>query len=280
MAPPPAEILGELLGLVVAIAAAGIVTGLLAGLFGIGGGAVIVPVLYEVFREIGVPEALRMQLCLGTSLAIIVPTVLRSYRAHRAREAVSTEALRAWAAPAVVGVAIGSVLAAFAPPILFKAGFAAIATLLAAKLLFGRQSWVLGSDLPSRSAMTAYGFAIGLGSSLMGIGGGSLATMVLTLYRVPIHRAVATAAGLGVPIALAGTIGYALAGIRYHGELPPLSVGFVSAIGVVMVAPVSSWVAPLGARLAHRLSRRSLEVGFGLFLLLAAARFVADALLR
>lgn len=177
-------------------------------------------------------------------------------------------------------VAVGSALAAIAPPVLFKAAFAAIAVLLAAKLLFGRDSWVLGSDLPGRPAMTAYGFAIGLGSSLMGIAGGSLGTMVLTLYRVPIHQAVATAAGIGVPITIAGTIGYALAGLRYHNQLPPLSIGFVSVIGLVMIAPVSSWVAPLGARLAHRLSRRSLEAGFGLFLLLAAARFVADAVMR
>lgn len=280
MALPSAELLGELLGFVVAVAAAGIVTGILAGLFGIGGGAVIIPVLYEVFRMIGVPEALRLQLCIGTSLAIIVPTVLRSYRAHRAREAVLSDVLRAWAMPAIVGVAIGSVLAAFAPPLLFKAAFAAIAGLLAAKLLFGRESWVLGSDLPGRRAMIAYGVAIGLGSSLMGIAGGSLGTMVLTLYRVPIHRAVATAAGLGVPITIAGTIGYAVAGLRYRSELPPLSIGFVSAIGLVMIAPVSSWVAPLGARLAYRLSRRSLEIGFGLFLLIAAARFVVDALMR
>jgi uncharacterized membrane protein YfcA len=132
MAPPPAELVGELLGLVAAVAAAGVATGILAGLFGIGGGAVIVPVLYEVFRAIGVPEALRLQLCIGTSLAIIVPTVLRSYRAHRAREAVLSDVLRAWAVPAVIGVAIGSVLAAFAPPVLFKAAFAAIAGLIAA----------------------------------------------------------------------------------------------------------------------------------------------------
>jgi uncharacterized membrane protein YfcA len=126
--------------------------------------------------------------------------------------------------------------------------------------------------------MTAYGVAIGLGSALMGIAGGSLATMVLTLYRVPIHRAVATAAGLGVPITIAGTIGYALAGLRYQSQLPPLSVGFVSAIGVLLIAPVSSYVAPFGARLAHRLSRRSLEIGFGLFLLLVAARFLIGAM--
>jgi uncharacterized protein len=284
MAPPlaelPGELVGELLGLAAAVAGAGIVTGILAGLFGIGGGAVIVPVLYEVFRAIGVPETLRLQLCIGTSLAIIVPTVLRSYQAHRAREAVSAAVLRAWTVPAVIGVAIGSVLAAFAPPVLFKVAFAVIAGLIAMKLLFGRESWALGGDLPGRRAMIAYGVVIGLGSSLMGIAGGSLATMVLTLYRVPIHRAVATSAGLAVPITIAGTIGYAMAGLRYQSELPPLSVGFVSVIGLVMIAPVSSWVAPLGARLAYRLSRRSLEVGFGLFLLIAAARFVADAAMR
>ena len=101
-------------------------------------------------------------------------------------------------------------------------------------------------------------------------------TMVLTLYGKPIHNAVATAAGLGVPITLAGTIGYALAGIPHLTLLPPLSLGFVSVIGVVLVAPVSSWVAPFGARLAHKLSKRKLEISFGLFLLLVAARFLVS----
>jgi len=272
MAPP----LGELLGLIAAAAAAGVVTGLLAGLFGIGGGAVIVPVLYEVFRLVGVPESVRMQLCIGTSLAIIVPTSLRSYRAHRARGLVLPEVLQAWKVPAVVGVALGSLAAAVAPPGLFKAAFAAIAGLIAAKLLAGRESWVIGSDLPGRAAMRLYGFVIGVGSSLIGISGGSLVTMILTLYSKTIHQAVATASGLGVPITLAGTIGYILAGLPHQGELPPLSLGFVSVIGVVMVAPVSSAVAPFGARLAHALPRRWLEIGFGLFLLLAATRFLAS----
>jgi uncharacterized membrane protein YfcA len=122
--------------------------------------------------------------------------------------------------------------------------------------------------------MTVYGFLIGTASSLMGISGGSLVAMVLTLYRKSIHQAVATSSGLGVPITIAGTIGYAIAGLRYQSRLPPLSVGFVSAIGVLMIAPVSSYVAPLGARLAHALPRRRLEIAFGLFLLAAALRFV------
>lgn len=266
--------IGDFAGLAAAILAAGVVTGLLAGLFGIGGGAVIVPVLYEAFRHLGVPEGVRMQLCIGTSLAIIVPTALRSYRAHRARGLVIPEVLRVWTVPAVIGVVLGSLAAAFAPADLFKAAFAAIAGLIAAKLLIGRDGWVLGSDLPGTPAMRVYGFLIGVGSSLMGISGGSLVTMVLTLYRKSIHQSVATASGLGVPITLAGTVGYCLAGLPYERLLPPLSLGFVSAIGLVLIAPVSSFVAPLGARLAHRLERRWLEIGFGLFLLLVAIRFV------
>jgi uncharacterized membrane protein YfcA len=120
---------------------------------------------------------------------------------------------------------------------------------------------------------------IGLGSTLMGISGGSLATMALTLYGKSIHAAVATSAGIGVPITIAGTIGYVLAGLPRQGLLPPLSLGFVSAIGVVLIAPISSWVAPIGARLAHALPKRRLEIAFGLFLLLAALRFLASLVL-
>ena len=115
---------------------------------------------------------------------------------------------------------------------------------------------------------------IGLASSLMGISGGSLATLVLTLYGKPIHNAVATSAGIGVPITIAGTVGYCLAGLPHQSQLPPLSIGFVSVIGVLMMAPISSYVAPFGARLAHALPKRRLEVAFGLFLLVASARFL------
>jgi uncharacterized membrane protein YfcA len=267
---------GYLLWLAAAVMAAGIVTGLLAGVFGIGGGAVIVPVLYEVFRVLGVPEAVRMQLCIGTSLAIIVPTALRSYRAHRARGLVLRDVVTAWRVPAVAGVAVGALAAAFAPDWVFKAAFALIAGTIAGKLLFGRERWLLRRDLPGRPAMAGYGFAVGLGSSLMGISGGSLVTMILTLHGKPIHSAVATSAGLGVPITIAGAIGYCLAGLPYQGVLPPLSIGFVSAIGVVLIAPVSSYVAPFGARLAHALPPRRLELAFGSFLLLAAARFLVS----
>jgi uncharacterized membrane protein YfcA len=265
--------LGELAWLAAAVILAGIVTGILAGLFGIGGGAVIVPALYEVFRILGVPEEVRMQLCIGTSLAIIVPTTIRSYLAHRERGEGIREVVRAWTLPAVVGVAIGALLAAFAPSIVFKIAFVVIISFIAIKLLFGRENWRLADELPGRAAMTSYGFLVGLCSSLLGISGGSVSNTILMLYGRPIHNTVAISAGLGVPIAIAGTVGYALAGLRYQALLPPLSIGFVSIIGVVLMAPVSSFVAVYGARLAHALSRRRLEIVFGLFLLAVAIRF-------
>jgi uncharacterized protein len=268
--------MGELLALAGGIVVAGVLTGILAGLFGIGGGAVIIPVLFELFRLYGVSEAVRMQLCVGSSLAIIVPTTLRSYRAHKARGFVIEEVMRAWTIPSMLGVALGSVIAAFAPGRFFTIVFIIFALSMSAKLIFGRESWSLADELPGRGLMRLYGFLIGLGSSLMGIAGGSLVALVLTLYKRPIHNAVATAAGVGVPITLAGTLGYMLAGLPHRALLPPLSIGFVSAIGVLLIAPISSWVAPFGARLAHALPRRRLEIAFGVFLLVVAARFLAS----
>jgi uncharacterized protein len=264
----------ELVGLAAAILVAGVVTGLLAGLFGVGGGAVIVPVLFEVFRLLGVPEEVRMQLCVGTSMAIIVPTALRSYQTHRATGLVIPDVVRTWALPAILGVGLGSAIAAVAPGSVFEAAFVLIAGVIATRLLVGGENWVMGRWLPGRTAMHGCGFVIGLASSLMGISGGSLATMVLTFYGQPIHMAVATSAGIGVPITIAGTLGYVLAGLPHQTALPPLSLGFVSLIGFAMIAPISSWVAPMGARIAHALRPRQLEIGFGIFLIVVSARFL------
>src|SRR5262249_53143619 len=162
-----------------------------------------------------------MQLAIGTSLAIIVPTTIRSHLAHRAKGLVLGAVVRATAPAAVGGVAIGAVIAAYAPPGIFKIAFAIIAGAIAAKLLLGRANWTLADSLPTRRAvMAGYGLAIGVAASLMGVSGGSLSAIVLTLYGTPIHNAVATSAALGVPIAIAGAIGYALAGLRHAALLP------------------------------------------------------------
>jgi uncharacterized protein len=268
--------LSEVLWLALAVVIGGVVTGILAGLFGIGGGAVIVPVLYEVFRVLDVPEAVRMQLCVGTSIAIILPTTVRSYITHREKGLVIPRVIRLWALPAVIGVTCGAVIAAFAPPAVFKIAFVLIAGFIATKFLFAGDRWNLGTDLPGTVPMTLYGFVIGLAGSLMGVSGGSLSNIVLTLYGKPIHNAVATSSGLGVPITIVGTLGYILAGLHDHALLPPFSLGFVSLIGVAVMAPVSSFTAPYGARFAHTLSRRTLEIVFSSFLLLVSLRFLVS----
>ena len=266
--------IGEIVLLALWIAGAGILVGVLAGLFGIGGGAIIVPVLYEVFRVLQVPEDVRMQMCIGTSLAIIIPTTVRSYIAHKKKGAVIPHVVRLWALPAVTGVAIGSVAAFYAPAPVFKITFVIFASFISVKMLFGSDRWNLGSELPGRVVLAFYGFITGLISSLVGVSGGSVSNAVLTLYGQPMQRAVATSAGIGVPITIAGTIGYMLAGWPHMAQLPPLSIGFVSVIGFVLMAPVSSYTASYGVRLAHWLPRRKLEIAFGCFLILVVLRFV------
>jgi uncharacterized membrane protein YfcA len=266
----------EIALLAAAIVMGGIVTGLLAGLFGVGGGAVIVPVLYEIFRAFGVPEEVRMQLCVGTSLAIIVPTSIRSFMSHRARGDLPMEALRLWALPLLAAIMVGAAIAAFAPAWIFKLAFAVVTGLIAIRMFFGNENWRLGDALPGRLAMAGYGFIIGLYAAVIGAGGGSVSTMVLMLYGTPIHAAVGISAGVGVIISVIGTVGYALAGVPQHALLPPFSLGYVSLIGFLLMAPISTAMAPFGARLAHQLPKRRLEIAFGIFLLAVALRFVVS----
>jgi uncharacterized membrane protein YfcA len=218
----------------------------------------------------------RMQLCVGTSIAIVVPTTIRSYLVHRAKGVVIPGVIRQWALPAVLGVACSSVIASFAPAAVLTVAFVVVASFLAFKLLFGSNRWNLGAELPSRLPMRLYGFSIGFFGTLMGVSGGAISTIILTLYGKPIHSAVATSSGVAVPIATAGAIGFVFAGLRHQAELPPLSLGFVSLIGVAVIAPVASYVAPYGAHLAHRLPRRVLEIAFGCFLFAVSLRFLVS----
>jgi uncharacterized membrane protein YfcA len=270
----PSIPVAETAWLAAAIVGGGLITGLLAGLFGIGGGGIIVPVLYEVFRTVGVAEEVLIQLSIGTSIAIIVPTYVRSFLAHRRRGAVLMDVIHAWAIPAVLGVATGSAVAAFAPGAVLRAAFVVIATVIACKLLLGRDDLRIADDLPKGAGNAMYGYLIGLAASLMGISGGSISNMILTLHGKSIHKSVATSAGLGVPITIAGAIGYMLAGLPKQAMMPAFSIGFVSFVGVILMAPISSLVAPVGARLAHALPKRSLEIAFAVFLLAVAARFL------
>jgi uncharacterized membrane protein YfcA len=270
--------LGELAVLVAAIIVGGVVTGLLAGLFGVGGGAVIVPVLYEIFRALDVPEEVRMQLCVGTSLAIIVPTSLRSFLAHRTKGNLPVDIIRRWAPSVIFGLVSGAVIAAFAPGWVFKLAFVVITSLIATRMLFGNENWRFGDTLPGAPLMAVYGFIIGFYSAIMGVGGGSVSTLIMMLYGTPIHSAVGVSAGIGVLISVLGTAGFMIAGWPQQALMPPLSIGYVSLIGVLLMAPIAAYVAPFGARLAHSLPKRRLEIAFGVFLLAVAVRFLVSLL--
>lgn len=271
----------ELVKLALMLVAVGALSGFFAGLFGIGGGAILVPVFYECFRLAGVPVEVRMPLCIGTSLAIIIPTSISSFRAHYRRGAVDMEIIKRWWLPIVLGVAAGSVTARFAPERLFKIVFVMVAWSAAARLLLARDGWKFGDELPKGFLMRLYGFFVGLLSTLMGIGGGLFANLLMTFYGRPIHQAVATSSALAVLISIPGALGYVYAGWPAAARFPdvaalqlPFAIGYVSLIGAVLVMPMTLVTAPLGVKAAHAMSKRALEMAFGAYLLIVGGRFV------
>jgi uncharacterized protein len=266
----PADELALLLG---ALLAAGFLTGLLAGLLGIGGGGILVPVLYELFGSLGVDDAIRMHLAVGTSLAVIIPTSLRSFAAHRARGAVDMELLKSMALPVIAGVCLGAALARYSNDAVLKAIWVLAATLMGIRLYFGRRGWQLGDAIPGNPFRALYGGFVGLVSTLMSIGGGVFVTTMMVLYGRPIQNAVATSSGFGPLIAIPGTLGFIWAGWRVAG-LPPGSLGYVSLLGALLIIPTSVLAAPLGVRIAHGISRRKLELAFAAFLMLVSVRFL------
>ena len=263
---------GELVTFAAAIAAAGVVAGLMAGIFGIGGGAVLVPVFYQVFGMLGVDEAVRMHLSVGSSLGIIVPTSIRSFLGHKARGAVDMDLLKSYLIPVPAGVVLASLTAAYISSAGLRTIFAVITLLVAFRLIFNRESWKIGSDIPGNPGRALVGALIGYLSTLMGIGGGVLNNTFMTLFGRPMHQAVATSSGVGVLIAIPGTIGYIWAG---WGDplLPVASTGFINWIAVALIIPIALVVTPYGVRIAHALKKRQLEIGFGLFCIFVSVRF-------
>ncbi|SFB39731.1 Uncharacterized membrane protein YfcA [Rhizobium sp. NFR07] len=262
---------------IVALLAAGVAAGLLAGLFGIGGGAILVPIFFHVFGLLGVPDAVRMHLALGTSLAIIVPTSIRSFMAHRQKGAVDVGLLKGWIVAVPLGTIIATVVAAWASSTELRLIFAIIALALALRMIFARDSWRLGEDLPKNPAKFLVGTGIGILSGLMGIGGGVMNNTFMTLYGRSIHQAVATSSGVGVLISIPGLVGYVWGGWGAAG-LPPFSTGYINWLAVVLLIPVTLYTAPYGARLAHALSKKHLELAFALFLVAVSMQFFASVI--
>jgi uncharacterized protein len=270
----------EIARLAVVLLVGGVLTGIFSGLLGIGGGLIIVPVLYHLFAAMGVDEAIRMQLCVGTSLAVIIPTSIRSFMHHRDRGAVDMATLRTWIVPILVGVIMGAALAAYVSALTLKLVFGCFGTLFGTQMLFvGTRRLRVSDDLPGKAGLSAYGTGIGLLASLIGIGGGGIVNLVYAIHGRTIHQSVGTGSGVGVLVSIPGAIGFMVAGWPHMAQLPPFSLGYVSAIGAVLIAPVSILTAPIGVRIAHAFSRRQLEVALGLFLIVLGGRFLAEVLL-
>jgi uncharacterized protein len=261
------------LGLVIA----GAFGGLIAGMLGVGGGIVIVPLLHYVLGVLGVDEAIRMHVAVGTSLATIIPTSFSSVTAHNKKGAVDWALLRRWAVPMVIGVVIGSALAGSVSGRTLSIVFVCVAIPVALHLAFNGEDRRIASKLPDGAGGLALPAFIGGVSTMMGIGGGTVGVPAMTLCGVPIHRAVGTASAFGVIISIPGTLGMIVAGWHAHG-LPPYSLGYVNLLGVLLIAPSSYFLAPLGAHLAHEMDRKRLRLAFAIFIAITASRMLWDAL--
>jgi len=262
----------------VAMLATGTVAGVLAGLFGIGGGIVIVPVLETALGLLGVDPAIRMHVAVGTSLATIIPTSISSARAHYKRQSVDIEIVKRWAIFVLLGALLGAWIASLVHSRVLALVFATLAFLVALKMLFLPSSRNLTEKVPTGPLVPVIPTAIGCFSSMMGIGGGTFSVMTLTLFNEPIHRAVGTAALFGLVISLPGTLGFAIAGWG-DPRIPPGSLGYVSLVGFACIAPATVLAAPLGAKIAHAFSAQRLNMLFGAFLIIASLRLFYRAFL-
>lgn len=254
----------------------GAVGGLLAGLLGVGGGIVIVPVLDLVLASMGVDSSVRMHVAVATSLATIIPTAIASSRAHHAKGAVDMAQLKRWSIAIFLGAVAGVLIASRVTGDVLSAVFGVVALLVAIKMLLPLEGKHIAEAIPGGPGGQLLPFAIGGFSSMMGIGGGTLSVPTMTLFNFPIHRAVGTAALFGLLISVPATIAFVITGWNVPG-LPTGSLGYVNLIGLAIIAPVSYFAAPWGARLAHSLSKRRLSILFGLFLAVVSARMLIRA---
>ncbi|MBK8544816.1 MAG: sulfite exporter TauE/SafE family protein [Caulobacteraceae bacterium] len=266
------ELIWFALGLIVA----GLAAGFVGGLFGIGGGIVIVPALYFVFTALGVDEAVRMHVAVGTSLSTIIATSWRSLSAHTKAGAVDFTVLRSWTPWISFGALLGAVAAGFANTEALLAIFGGGLLLIAAQMGLASPNWRVFSELPRGIVRALIAGALGLLSAMMGIGGGAIGVTVMTLCGRPIHQAVATASGFGAAIAVPAAIGYAIVGWG-HAGLPPWSLGFVNIAGFVFLALLTMITAPIGARLAHKLPQLTLKRAFAVVLAIIALNMLREA---
>jgi len=268
---PDTVLLVQMLGLLLVI---GAFAGVVAGLLGVGGGIVLVPAFFYTFTALGYDGPQLMQICLATSLATIIVTSVRSVKAHHARGAVDWDILRGWAPAIAVGAVLGMLMAAGLRSVVLQGIFGVLGLLVGLYLAFGRPHWRLGPVMPQGIARATTGPALGFLSVLMGIGGGSFGVPLMSLYGVTIHRAVATASGFGLVIAVPSVAGFLLLS---PPDAPPWTIGAVNLPAFAVVIATTFVTTPLGVRLAHAMDPKPLKRVFAVFIMLMAANMLRKA---
>lgn len=263
----------ELVALALVLVLAGFGSGLIAGLLGVGGGIILVPVLFQTFVFFDLPVHLQIHMAVGTSLAIICFTGTQSARSHFKRGAVDVEVLKSWAGFIAAGALIGAVAARFIAPVGLKIIFAALALSMAIRMMTSQNGGEAGTARISVAVQKALAGLIGFFSALMGIGGGTLSVPLLNASGRDVHRAVGTSSVLGVIIAVPATLGFIFGGWSLP-DIPPTALGYVNWLAFLLMIPASMLGAPLGARAAHRLSKAVLNRIFAGFLLLSGGRML------
>lgn len=249
----------------------GAIAGVLAGLLGVGGGIVIVPVLFLLFPFVGVESSVLMHLAVGTSLATIIPTSIISARSHHKLGGVDFELLKSWAPLIFIGVLFGSFVGAVVKGEVLTLIFAIVAIIVAVNMAFRKEGMTLADELPTGIIRHSLGLLVGSFSVVMGIGGGTLSVPILTVFNYPIRRAVGTASAIGLIIALPGAISFILSGLG-NPDLPIGSVGYANFIGFALIVPSTMLMAPIGAKIAHSINPARLRLAFSFFLLLTSLR--------
>lgn len=262
---------------VLGLLATGVVSGIAAGLLGIGGGAIIVPALASALALLGYDSDVVQHVAVGTSLAIIIPTGIASARAHDKRGAVDHRILKLWAPVVVVATFAGGLMAGLYTGDALRIVFGVVALFIAANIVLPFQERLMGHLRDSTLTHRISAAVVGYISSLMGVGGGSLSVPTIHAFGASMHKAVGTGAAIGVFIALSGTLGFIISGWSVAGR-PPLSLGYINVVALVLIGVTAAVCAPLGAALAHKLQQRTLKLAFAVFLTLVGLNMIWKAI--
>ncbi|MCD7060213.1 sulfite exporter TauE/SafE family protein [Pelagibacterium xiamenense] len=259
------------------LALTGAASGVMAGLLGIGGGIIMVPAMVLAYQLLGYNPEVIMHVAVGTSLAVIVPTGLRSALAHRRRGAVEVSVLRLWGPWIVAASLIGGLMAGLYSAAALKIIFGVMALFIALNMALPVQRRLMEKLAGVPMANRIAGAVIGYISALMGIGGGSLSVPTLVAFGTPVHKAVGTSSALGVMLAIPAVLGFVVSGWTARGT-PPLSLGFINIPSLVLIGGLATLTAPLGVAIAHRLNGQALRVVFAVFLVVVGARMLFQAI--